>query len=242
MAVDIQRVVLAAVEAALGDDKPEKSDGLSASKAVAVGAVLVTAGRVAAKPAGRFAKEKLRERLSNGSESDKDDEYPDAYDDAEAAFDEGEGSEAEEDQEPEAEEDQEPEAEEDQEPKADVEEDEEARAEERAAADAGEEDESDAGEYPGGGPGPNDEAPDVDDEGPAEAEAESDVYDVKGESEARPSKTHPRPPIFDRAGASGSKIRPAARPPVAKVKRPSGLKNGSKPARPRRPRPPVGRT
>ena len=51
MAVDIQRVLLAAVEAALEDDaKPgEEEPRLSrAGKAVVVGAALVTAGRVAA--------------------------------------------------------------------------------------------------------------------------------------------------------------------------------------------------
>ena len=131
MAVDIQRVVLAAVEAALGDDnKPlKKRKGLSAGKAVAVGAVLVTAGRVAAKPGGRLVKEKLRERLGDGSEPEDDE-----YDEAEAEFEEDEQPEAEEDEQPEAEfeEDEEPEAEfeEDEEPEAEFEEDEEPEAEE----------------------------------------------------------------------------------------------------------------
>jgi hypothetical protein len=245
MAVDIQRVVLAAVEAGLGDDKPEKSKGLSAGKAVAVGAVLVTAGRIAAKPGGRFVKEKLRDRLSDGSESDESHEYheDDAYDEAEAESDTGEEPEAEFDERegPEAEEGQEPEPEEDQE----AEEDEKRRAEEdkRAAAEASEEDEPDAGQSPYGGPGSDGERPD--DEGPDEPEAEGDEdagEDVEDGSDAPPSKTRPRPPIFDRPGASGSKIRPAARPPVAKKKQTSRLKNRSRPGRPRHPRTPLGRT
>jgi hypothetical protein len=237
VAVDIQRVVLAAVEAGLSDYKPEKKSRLSAGKAVTVGAVLVTAGRIAAKPGGRFVMEKLRERLSDGSEDDEYYKDDDRYDEAEAEFGGGEEPEPEEDQEPEAEADQEPDAEGDQGPEGEAEESEEPEGEEakRAAAEASEEDEPDADDHPDAGPGSDDEGPDPDDEGPDEPEVagdEDDVGDVSDESDGRPSKTRPRPPIFDRAGASGSKIRPAARPPLAKKKRPSGLKNRSRPGRP----------
>jgi hypothetical protein len=68
MAVDISRVVRAAVEAALGDEKPTKKEGLSTGRALAVGAALAVVGRVAVGPGGRFVRDKVQERLSDGSE------------------------------------------------------------------------------------------------------------------------------------------------------------------------------
>ena len=208
MAVDIQRVVMAAVEAAVSDNNStlkKKRKGLSTAQAVAIGAALMTAGRVAAKPGGRYVRNKLRERLGDGSEADADSDF----DEDDEEYDSEEYAEAEDYDEAEVEEDEEPEAEVEEEQKPVAEEDE-------------EEPEADADE---------DEAPDADaDEG-------------EDDSGRAPSTTHPRPPIFHRAGARGSKVRPAAQPPVQKQastgsKRPKGP---SKPAAPRRPRAPVGR-
>ena len=70
MAVDIQRVVMAALEAAVSDNSSKlkkKKKGLSTAQAVAVGAALLTVGRVAAKPGGRYVKNKLRERLADAT-------------------------------------------------------------------------------------------------------------------------------------------------------------------------------
>ena len=181
MAVDIQRVVLAAVDTALGGDNPEKkSNGLSAAKAVAVGALLVTVSRFVAKPGGRFVKERLRERLRADDEHCENDAYDEA--EPEAEQDEAPGAEDDQQREPGAEGDEGPGAEDDQEP-----------------------------------------------EPQAEGDQGSEAEEVENESDTQASKTRPRPYMFDRAGASGSKIRPAARPPLAVKKRSSGLKKRSKP-------------
>jgi hypothetical protein len=119
MAVDISRVVLAAVEAALEAAKPTKKQGLSTGRALAVGAALTVVGRVAVGPGGRFVRDKVQERLSDGSESeDAEEEDLDEHEEPEA--------EVEQDEEPEAQvEQEEPDAEvEEQEPEAEVEEDE----------------------------------------------------------------------------------------------------------------------
>ena len=56
---------IAALRAAIEDgDQPRKKRGLTAGKALAIGAVVVTAGRAAAGPGGRFLREKLEERFS----------------------------------------------------------------------------------------------------------------------------------------------------------------------------------
>ena len=128
MAVDINRIVLAAAEAALKQDAPAKNKGLSTGRALAAGATLVVVGRVAAGPGGRFVRDKIQERLSNDSEAeDPRDEELDEEPEAEVDEDVLE-AEVDEDEEPEAEvdEDEEPEAEvdEDEEPEAEVDEDE----------------------------------------------------------------------------------------------------------------------
>jgi hypothetical protein len=106
MAADISRVVLAAVEAALRDEKPTKKKGLSTGQALAVGAALAVAGRVAVGPGGRFVRDKVQERFPDGSESED-------AEDQDLDHDEDEEPEAEVDEEePEAELDEEmPEAE-----------------------------------------------------------------------------------------------------------------------------------
>ena len=93
MAVDIRSVTRAAVEAALGDVAPKKK-GLSPWQALAIGAGLVTAGRIATGPGGRFVRELVEGHSSNGSAEDAEPQ-------------------AEADDEPQAEADDEPEAEQD---------------------------------------------------------------------------------------------------------------------------------
>ena len=79
MAVDLRSVARAAAEAALGDVAPEKK-GLSPWRALAIGAGLVTAGRIATGPGGRFVRELVQGHSSNGS---AEDEEPEAEQDEE---------------------------------------------------------------------------------------------------------------------------------------------------------------
>jgi hypothetical protein len=119
MPVDIRRVVLAAVQAALEDDRAKQRKGLSGGRAVAVGAALVVAARVAARPRGRLVREKLEEGFSSltrdgrdqNERFDEDEEFeePEAeeYDEQ---FEEPEAEEYDEEfEEPEAEYEEEPE-------------------------------------------------------------------------------------------------------------------------------------
>jgi len=96
MAVDVRSLARAAAEAALGDVAPKKK-GLSPWQALAIGAGLVTAGRIATGPGGRFVRELVEGHSSNGSAEDEE-------------------LEAEADNEPQAEADNEPQAEADNEP------------------------------------------------------------------------------------------------------------------------------
>ena len=93
MAVDVRSLARAAAEAALGDVAPKKK-GLSPWQALAIGAGLVTAGRMATGPGGRFVRELVEGHSSNGSAEDEE-------------------LEAEADNEPQAEADNEPDAEQD---------------------------------------------------------------------------------------------------------------------------------
>src|SRR5687768_8296790 len=103
MAVDINRIVLAAAEAALKQDAPAKNKGLSTGRALAAGATLVVVGRVAASPGGRFVRDRIQERLSNDSESeDPRDEELDEEPEAEVDEDEEPEAEVDEEEEPEA--------------------------------------------------------------------------------------------------------------------------------------------
>lgn len=61
MAVDLRRAAAAALVAALTVNKPEHRSGLSAGRAVAVGAVLGTLGRVAAQRGARLVRERMRD-------------------------------------------------------------------------------------------------------------------------------------------------------------------------------------
>jgi hypothetical protein len=217
--VDVRKVALTALAAALEDGRQTVKDdkkGLTGARAVATGAVLVTAGRAAYKGT-RF----VRERLRSDEEPAADEEFEDEEyeDEPEAEAEEGEEPEAEadedfEDEEPEAEEDEEPEAEEDEEPEA--EEDEEPEAEEDEEPEAEEDEEPEAEE---------DEEPEAEaDEGP--------------DSEDRPSDLDEgRPPIFDRPLGRRGRARPSSRPP----KRSDGSAL-EPPPRPSRSRAPVGRT
>jgi len=128
MAVDVRSLARAAAEAALGDVAPKKK-GLSPWQALAIGAGLVTAGRIATGPGGRFVRELVEGHSSNGPAEDEEPE-------------------AEADDEPQAEADDEPEAQADNEPQAD----DEPQAEADNEPDA-EQDEWAEGEAEGGRPG-----------------------------------------------------------------------------------------
>ena len=71
MAVDVRSLARAAAEAALGDVAPKKK-GLSPWQALAIGAGLVTAGRIATGPGGRFVRELVEGHSSNGSAEDEE--------------------------------------------------------------------------------------------------------------------------------------------------------------------------
>jgi len=73
MAVDVRSLARAAAEAALGDVAPKKK-GLSPWQALAIGAGLVTAGRMATGPGGRFVRELVEGHSSNGSAEDEEPE------------------------------------------------------------------------------------------------------------------------------------------------------------------------
>jgi len=197
---DLRKVALGALAAALADgrDEVKEKKGLSGVRAVAAGAVLVTAGRAAYK-GGRFVRDRMRD--DDEPEAYEDDEYEDEeYDDPEAEADEDF-----EDDEPEAEADdeEEPEAEadEDEEPEAEADDDDEPEAE-------ADDDEPEAGGGDDDG-GPDDEGDDGGpeaDAGDDEPEGDEDDVDEGPDKAERPSSIeHGRPPIFDRP--SGRKRR-----------------------------------
>ena len=91
MAVDVRSLARAAAEAALGDVAPKKK-GLSPWQALAIGAGLVTAGRIATGPGGRFVRELVEGHSSNGSAEDEEleaeaDNEPQADDEPQAEAD-----------------------------------------------------------------------------------------------------------------------------------------------------------
>jgi len=100
MAVDVRSLARAAAEAALGDVAPKKK-GLSPWQALAIGAGLVTAGRIATGPGGRFVRELVEGHSSNGP---AEDEEPEAEADNEPQADDEPQAEAE--NEPDAEQDE----------------------------------------------------------------------------------------------------------------------------------------
>jgi hypothetical protein len=121
MAIDMRRVVLAAVQAALEEPEPgparkKRKKRLSGGRAVLIGAGLMTAGRLAAAGRGRGMLESLQERL--GDRDGEDEEY--FVTDADEEFEEDPEAEAagleddelsedeQEDEEPEADEGDEP--------------------------------------------------------------------------------------------------------------------------------------
>ena len=114
MAVDVRSLARAAAEAALGDVAPKKK-GLSPWQALAIGAGLVTAGRIATGPGGRFVRELVEGHSSNGSAEDEE-------------------LEAEADNEPQAEADNEPQA--DDEPQAEADNERDAEQDEWAEGEA----------------------------------------------------------------------------------------------------------
>ena len=114
MAVDVRSLARAAAEAALGDVAPKKK-GLSPWQALAIGAGLVTAGRIATGPGGRFVRELVEGHSSNGPAEDEE-------------------LEAEADNEPQAEADNEPQA--DDEPQAEADNERDAEQDEWAEGEA----------------------------------------------------------------------------------------------------------
>ena len=110
MAVDVISVARAAAQAALGDEAPKKKNGLSPWRGLAIGAALVTVGRMAAGPGGRFVRELVQEHSSDGSRAD---DGPELEQDGEPELDQdGEPERDAEADEPDAEADDEPEADE----------------------------------------------------------------------------------------------------------------------------------
>ena len=224
MAVDINRIVLAAAEAAVGQDTPAKNKGLSTGRALAAGATLVVVGRVAAGPGGRFVRDKIQERLSNDPESEdpRDEELDE---EPEAEVDEDEEPEAEvDDEELEAEVDdaEEPEAEfEEEEPEAEFEEEEpEAEVEEEEEPEAEVEEEEPEAEF-----GEEEPEAEVDEETGLEEDGE------RGNGARRP-RHHP---LFEQALAGkGAPRRRSPQPP--KGRKPTGR---PRIAPPRRPNPPL---
>jgi hypothetical protein len=67
MAIDVISAARAAAEAALEDMALKKKRGLSLWQALAIGAGLVTAGRVATGPGGRLVRELVQDHSSDGS-------------------------------------------------------------------------------------------------------------------------------------------------------------------------------
>ena len=102
MAVDVRSLARAAAEAALGDEAPKKK-GLSPWQALAIGAGLVTAGRIATGPGGRFVRELVEGHSSNGP---AEDEEPEAEADDEPQAEAVNEPQAEADNEPDAEQDE----------------------------------------------------------------------------------------------------------------------------------------
>jgi hypothetical protein len=101
--VDMRRVVIAGLEAAIeeakGSSSPAKAKnrqpagkkrGLPAGRALLIGAGLVTAGRLAAASRGREMLESLRDRLTADDDELPDDELPDEDDLPEDELDEDE--------------------------------------------------------------------------------------------------------------------------------------------------------
>jgi hypothetical protein len=240
MAVDIRRIALAAVQAAL-EDVPTKKDnarkGLTAGRAVALGAALTVAARVAAGPGGRFVRGKLQDALSSdGRDEDADDEYDEALDD-EYDEDLDEPEDEWDEEQPEAEEDEEPEAEADEEEleaEADEEEPEAEFDEEEPEAEADEEeleDEEPEAEF-------DEEEPEAEED--EELEAAADDEDREEPELRHPLNLRDREPS-DRPGARRRRSRPAARPP-RHSKTEADKPAISPPRRPSRPRTPVGRS
>jgi hypothetical protein len=221
MPVDIRRVVLAAVQAALEDERAKEKKGLSGGRAVAVGAALALAARMAAGPGTRLVRDKLEdgslrdmieERFSALTHDERDeDELFDEPEDYDEEYDEPEDEEYDEEyEEPADEEYDEPEAEEDEE-----------------LVDE-EYDEPEAEE---------DEEP-VDDEYDEPEAEEDEEYEA-----SRPSKRR-RPAGNNRPSGPRTRPRPAARPPRHSS---DGDGDGDEvaappPRRPSRRRAPVGRS
>jgi hypothetical protein len=241
VADDMRKAVVTALVSALDDSRQaaKEKKGLTAVRAVATGATLVTVGRAAYK-GGRFVRDRLRSDEEE-PEAREDEELEEEEPEAEAEEDfEDEELEAEEEEEPEAEaeedfEEEEPEAEEDEQPEAEEEEEPEAEAEEdfedeEPEAEAEEEPEAEAEE-------------DFEEEEPEAEEGEEPEAEEgeEPEAEARPSDVEEgRPPIFDRPGTR----RRRARSSGSEAKRsggegPSGLEP---PPRPSRSRAPIGRS
>ena len=232
--IDVRKVLMAALASAMDDGRQQQPakegrKGLTGVRALAAGAVLATAGRVAFKN-----RDAIRERLQGDHDEPVDEEdYDDEEyeDEPEGEYEDEPEGEAEEDfeEEPEAEEDEEPEA------RADEDEDEQPEAEEDEEPAAEGEDEPEAEE---------DEEPEAQDDEQPEAQADEDADDDSEndegpDSDARPSNIDEgRPPIFDRPLGRRKRSRPSTRPP----KHSDGEPVLQPPPRPSRSRAPVGRT
>ena len=142
---DVRRVAIAALTAALDDRKDEarSKPGLTGVRAVATGAVLYTAGR-AAFSSRRF----LRERFGSDEDQYENGDGPEAEADDEYEEPEAEAEEDEEYEEPEAEAEEDEEDEEYEEPEAEEDEDDEDEEYEEPEAEGEEDDDEDEYEEP----------------------------------------------------------------------------------------------
>jgi hypothetical protein len=204
--VDLQRVAAAALQAALEDGNEPRKRRLSAGKAVALGAVVVTAGRLAAGRGGQFVRTKLEEHFPLDEERDEPDDEAYEEDEAYEGYDEpeDEGYDEPEDEgydEPEDEEPEPPEGGNSEEPEAEeLDEPEDEEPEQPQDEDV---------EEPEGG--------EAEEEEPAEDEQDEEPEEEPAQPAARgagdSSRPTPQLPIFDKPSRRKSKTRPAKRPP-----------------------------
>ena len=214
MAVDVISVARAAAQAALGDEAPKKKNGLSPWRGLAIGAALVTVGRMAAGPGGRFVRELVQEHSSDGSRAD---DGPELEQDGEPELDQdGEPERDAEADEPDAEPDDEPEADE---PDVDA---------DKPDADADDEPDAEADEPDAKA----DDEPDAEPDDEPRAEREQvEQTEARGE---RGRSGRPHHPLFERALAREGVQRCSEQAP--KSQRSRGRRRIAPPRRPRRPR------
>jgi hypothetical protein len=226
MAGDMISVARAAAQAALGDEAPKKKNGLSPWRGLAIGAALVTVGRMAAGPGGRFVRELVQEHSSDGSQDDG------------PKLEQDDGPELEQDKEPELEQDEEPELEQDEAPELDAEAEEPDAEADEPNPEADDEPEADEPDAEADEPDAQaDDEPDAQADDEPRAEREQDEQ-TKAQGE-RGRSGRPHHPLFERALAREGVQRRSEQAP--KSQRSRGRRRIAPPRRPRRPRAPARR-